>query len=173
MYINQHFPNIIQFKFHTRLQCIQISTRINSSSVHMYIFVCFIRNSSNNSTWCQNRGCSYISSRRRIYRSNPAVSCIFPSILNISTVELQFYYNFQGGRKTAISAKCHWIQGLQSSSTWQNLHSKRQQGSPGSPCAVQVPHVQYRFPVCSTGSPVCSSPCFQAFYPAETSFYAA
>ena len=30
------------------------------------------------STWCQNRGCSYISSRRRIYRSNPAVPCIFP-----------------------------------------------------------------------------------------------
>ena len=26
-------------------QCIQISTRINSSSVHTYIFVCFIRNS--------------------------------------------------------------------------------------------------------------------------------
>ena len=97
------------------------------------------------STWCQNRGCSYISSRRRIYRSNPAVSCIFPSILNISTVELQFY-NFQEGRKTAISAKCHWIQGLQSSSTRQNLHSKRQQGFPSSPCsslcAVQVPRVQ-------------------------------
>ena len=98
------------------------------------------------STWCQNRGCSYISSRRRIYRSNPAVSCIFPSILNISTVELQFYYKFQGGRKTAISAKCHWIQGLQSSSTWQNLHSKWQQGSPGSLCAVSpcaVPCVQF------------------------------
>ena len=111
-------------------QCIQISTRINSSIVHTYIFVCFIRNVSNNTTWCQNRGCSYISSRRRIYRSNPAVSCISPSILNISTVELQFYHNFQGGRKTVISAKCHWIQGLQSSSTRQNLHSKRQQGSP-------------------------------------------
>ena len=90
-------------------QCIQISTRINSSSVHTYIFVCFIRNSIHYSTWCQNRGCSYISSRRRIYRSNPAVSCISPSILNTSTVELQFYYNFQEGRKTAISAKCHWI----------------------------------------------------------------
>ena len=117
-------------------QCIQISTRINSSSVHTYICVCFIRNVSNNSTWCQNRGCSYISSRRRIYRSNPAVSCIAPSILNISTVEFQFYNNFQEGRKTVISAKCHWIQGLQSSSTRQNLHSKQQQGSPGSLCAV-------------------------------------
>ena len=29
----------IQFEFHTRLQCIQISTKINSSSVHTYIFV--------------------------------------------------------------------------------------------------------------------------------------
>ena len=28
-------------------QCIQISTRINSTSVHTYIFVCFIRNVSN------------------------------------------------------------------------------------------------------------------------------
>ena len=31
----------IQFNFVQ--QCIQISTRINSSSVHMYICVCFIR----------------------------------------------------------------------------------------------------------------------------------
>ena len=153
MYINQYFSNVIHFN--SVQQCIQISTRINSTSVHMYIFVCFIRNSIQYSTWCQNRGCSYISSRR-IYRSNPAVSCIFPSILNISTVELQFYYNFQGGRKAAISAKCHWIQGLQSSSTRQNLHSRQQQGSPSSHCS---------FP--------CSSPCFQAFYLAETSFYAA
>ena len=150
----------MHIQFHTRLICIQISTRINSTSVHMYIFVCFIRNSIQYSTWCQNRGCSYISSRRRIYRLNPAVSCIFPSILNISTVELQFYYNFQGGRKTAISAKCHWIQGLQSSSSQQNLHSRWQQGSPGSPCS-------------SPCSSLCSSPCFQAFYLAETSFYAA
>ena len=82
VYINQYFSMHLHFQFVQ--QCIQISTRINSSNVHTYIFVCFIRNTSNNSTWCQNRGCSYISSRRRIYRSNP-------SILNISTVELQFY----------------------------------------------------------------------------------
>ena len=43
----------IQFdiQFHTRFQlvqqCIQISTRINSSSVYTYILVCFIRNVSN------------------------------------------------------------------------------------------------------------------------------
>ena len=35
------------------------------------------------STWCQNRGCICISSRRRTYRSNPAVSCIHSSILII------------------------------------------------------------------------------------------
>ena len=34
----------MHIQFHTRLQCIQISTRINSTSVHTYIFVCFIRN---------------------------------------------------------------------------------------------------------------------------------
>ena len=39
---------LIQFNFVQ--QCIQISTRINSSSVHTYIFVCFIRNHSNNPT---------------------------------------------------------------------------------------------------------------------------
>ena len=52
------------------------STRINSSSVHTYIFVCFIRNSlrvtlqgfvTQNATWCQNRGCICISSIRRTY----------------------------------------------------------------------------------------------------------
>ena len=32
-------------QFQLAQQCIQISTRINSSSVHTYIFVCFIRNS--------------------------------------------------------------------------------------------------------------------------------
>ena len=32
------------------------------------------------STWCQNRGCICISSTRRTYRSNPAVSYIYPVI---------------------------------------------------------------------------------------------
>ena len=92
---------------------------------------------------------------------NPAVPCIFPSILNISTVELQFYsstINFQGGRKTAISAKCHWIQGLQSSSTQQNLHSKWQQGSPGSPCAVPHASKHSKWQQGSPGFP-CAVPC--------------
>ena len=146
----------VQFKFQLVQQCIQISTRINSSSVHTYIFVCFIRNHSNNPTWCQNRGCSYISSRRRIYRSNPAVPCISPNILNISTVEYSSTNNSKKGGRQTSSAKCHCIQGLQGSSTRQNLHSKRQQGSPDSPCSSRA-----------------SSRALAAFYPAETSFYAA
>ena len=39
VYINLHFSNDIQFNFVQ--QCIQISTRINSSSVHTYIFSLF------------------------------------------------------------------------------------------------------------------------------------
>ena len=81
----------LQVQFNFVQQYIQISTRINSTSVHTYILHLFHSKHIQYSTWCQNRGCSYISSRRRIYRSNPAVSCISPSILNISTVELQFY----------------------------------------------------------------------------------
>ena len=59
--------------FQLAQQCIQISTRINSSSVHTYIFVCstlrvilqgFV---TQNATWCQNRGCICISSTRRTY----------------------------------------------------------------------------------------------------------
>ena len=34
----------MHIQFDVQLQCIQISTRINSSSVHTYILVCFIRN---------------------------------------------------------------------------------------------------------------------------------
>ena len=61
------------------------STRINSSSVHTYILVCFIRNYyigllANNTTWCQNRGCICISSTRRTYGRIHAVSCIHPVI---------------------------------------------------------------------------------------------
>ena len=49
LYINYSISNAIQFNsvystvqyFQLAQQCIQISTRINSSSVHTYIFVCF------------------------------------------------------------------------------------------------------------------------------------
>ena len=49
------------------------STRINSSSVHTYIFVCFTLRVflqgfvTQNATWCQNSGCICISSVRRTY----------------------------------------------------------------------------------------------------------
>ena len=56
------------------------------------------------STWCQNRGCSYISSIRRIYRSNPAVSCISSSILN--KVELHSTNSSKkGGRSHPASSE--------------------------------------------------------------------
>ena len=75
LYINYSIFNAIHFSpaSCTVQQCIQISTRINSSSVHTYIFVCstlrvnlqgFV---TQNATWCQNRGCICISSTRRTY----------------------------------------------------------------------------------------------------------
>ena len=69
------------------------STRINSSSVHTYILVCFIRNYyigllANNATWCQNRGCICISSTRRTYGRIHAVSCIHP-VIQTRTIILQ------------------------------------------------------------------------------------
>ena len=59
--------------FQLAQQCIQISTRIKSSSVHTYIFICFTLRVIlqgfviQNATWCQNRGCICISSTRRTY----------------------------------------------------------------------------------------------------------
>ena len=58
---------IIQVDIHTSFIC---------STLHPVLECLF--QSVQYSPWCQNRGCSYISSRRRIYRSNPAVPCIFP-----------------------------------------------------------------------------------------------
>ena len=72
-------------------QCIQISTGINSTNVHMYICVCFIRNPVQHiqySTWCQNRGCICISSKRRTYRLNPVVFCIH-SVIQTRNIILQ------------------------------------------------------------------------------------
>ena len=137
--------------------------------IHTYVFVSFETTSSSKySTWCQNRGCSYISSRRRIYRSNPAVSCISPSILNVSTVELQFYQFCKRERKTDP--------GLQSSSTGRIFilcSSKALQALQASSRA-QFPCLQafYMAESCSK-HPVHSFPCLKAFYTAESSFYAA
>ena len=71
LYINYSISNANHFQL--AQQCIQISTRINSSSVHTYIFVCFTLCVilqgfvTQNATWCQNRGCICISSTRRTY----------------------------------------------------------------------------------------------------------
>ena len=71
LYISYSISNAIHFQL--AQQCIQISTRINSSSVHTYIFVCFTLRVilqgfvTQNATWCQNRGCICISSTRRTY----------------------------------------------------------------------------------------------------------
>ena len=72
LYSNSVYSTV-QFNFQLAQQCIQISTRINSSSVHTYIFVCFTLRVilqgfvTQNATWCQNRGCICISSTRRTY----------------------------------------------------------------------------------------------------------
>ena len=115
------------------------STRINSSSVHMYFSVCFIRNQYNMSnfytgfvypiqysTWCQNRGCICISSTRGTYRSNPAVPCILPSILKV-----QFYkVEFPKKRREKIQGENF------------NLHSN------SNPRVIQCLHMQFnKFPV--------------------------
>ena len=58
------------------------------------------------STWCQNRGCSYISSTRRIYRLNPAV------FLHISKHPEHFYSRItvllviskKGGRQRSVQS---------------------------------------------------------------------
>ena len=149
------------------------------------MFVSFETTSSSKySTWCQNRGCSYISSRRRIYRENPAVSCIFPSILNVSTVELQFYQLFKRERKT--------VPGLQSSSTGRifilcgskalqalqepsrvSKHSTQQNLAPGIPCTVSRVSKHSTRQNLAPSIPCTVSPCLQAFHMAESLFYAA
>ena len=71
LYINYSISNANHFQL--AQQSNQISTRINSSSVHTYIFVCFTLRVilqgfvTQNATWCQNRGCICISSTRRTY----------------------------------------------------------------------------------------------------------
>ena len=71
LYINySNFQCKITSNLHSN---VSRSTRINSSSVHTYIFVCFTLRVflqgfvTQNATWCQNRGCICISSTRRTY----------------------------------------------------------------------------------------------------------
>ena len=120
------FHTVSQFN-HSSYMCSNVSrsTRINSSNVHMYILRLFYIASSIRIYILINPIFNMVSDRGCSYRSNPAVSCISPNILNNSTVELQFYQHIP--RK-----------GLQSNSSRQNLHSKWQQGSPGFPCSFPV-----------------------------------
>ena len=140
MPVNCHLRAILTFLLYCcdciKSQCISIQYLSSNLYIELcrssnkfykctYVHLCLFHSKRiQYSTWCQNRGCSYISSTRRIYRSNPAVSCIFPSIL-------KYFYKFYS-RITVLlkvprreedkrdSAKCHWIQGLQSSSTGRN-----------------------------------------------------
>ena len=64
------------------------STRINSTKC-TYVHLClFHLKCIQYSTWCQNKGCICISSTRRTYRSNPAVSCIY-SVIQTRNIILQ------------------------------------------------------------------------------------
>ena len=72
LYISYSISNVNQFTSNLHSN-VSRSTRINSSSVHTYIFVCFTLRVilqgfvTQNATWCQNRGCICISSIRRTY----------------------------------------------------------------------------------------------------------
>ena len=72
LYISYSISNANQFTSNLHSN-VSRSTRINSSSVHTYIFVCFTLRVilqgfvTQNATWCQNRGCICISSIRRTY----------------------------------------------------------------------------------------------------------
>ena len=69
------------------------STRINSSSVHTYIFRLFCLRVilqgfvTQNATWCQNRGCICISSVRRTYGRIHS-SFLHPAYIQTSTIIL-------------------------------------------------------------------------------------
>ena len=141
-------------------QCIQISTRINSSSVHMYIFVCFIRNHSNNPTWCQNRGCSYISSKKENLQIESS------SFLHISKHPEYFY-----SRITVLlllprrEEDKRAVQSAIVSRVFRAVLPSRIFILSGSK-ALQAPRASSRASSRAWGTP-------PAFYPAETSFYAA
>ena len=82
---------------------------INSSSVHTYICVCFIRNYyyigllASNTTWCQNSGCICISSTRRTYSRIHAVSCIHPVIQTTTRIIILWTELFPKKRREKIS----------------------------------------------------------------------
>ena len=101
-----------------------------------------------------------------------------PSILNVSTVELQFYQFFKRERKT--------VPGLQGSSTsrifilcgskaLQALQARLSKRSTWQNLALQALYTAEPAPSVPCSFPMSPSilPCLQAFYTAESSFYAA
>ena len=141
---------------------ISVPTCTSSNADHLikssctYVHLCLFHSKLlQYSTWCQNRGCSYISSTRRIYRSNPAVSCISSSILN------KVEYNStnsskKGGRSHPASIFRAVLPSRISILSGSRLSQLPVQGPrEGSPCFQCI--------LCSSappaGSPVCSRVC--------------
>ena len=134
------------------------------------------------STWCQNRGCICISSTRRTYRSNPAVSCIH-SVIQTRNIILQTELILQEEGKREIPsttsqsstsinsrAPARILQCFhtQSSHPVQGNYSKHRINSSTSNLQ-EILQLQgsSRAGTYQASSSNCS-PCFQAFYMPET-----
>ena len=149
MYINQCISNAYSVKFQLVQQCIQISTRINILQC-TYVHTCLFHlrqplQTSEYSTWCQNRGCSYISSRRENLQVESSSSLLISKHPECFYSRITILLILQKREEDSVfQCKVPLDPGLQgSSTTQQNLHSMWQQGSPGSPCI---------FPCCSKAS---------------------
>ena len=92
LYISYSISNANQFSS-TLCSNVSRSTRINSSSVHTYIFRLFYLRVilqgfvTQNATWCRNRGCICISSIRRTYGRIHS-SFLHPAYIQTSTIIL-------------------------------------------------------------------------------------
>ena len=155
---------------------------INSSSVHTYIFVCFIRNYyigllANNATWCQNRGCICISSTRRTYSRIHAVSCIHPVIQTTTTIIL-WTELFPKKRREKIQREILQRPHSSSNPRVSSEDPKRDSSFYMQSSILQINSIyrinstrNTRFNPMQAYSSNCS-PCIQAFYTAESSLQA-
>ena len=93
------------------------STRINSSSVHTYIFVCFTLRVilqgfvTQNATWCQNRGCICISLTRRTYgriHSSFPASCIHSNNNSVNRIISKEEEREDPRRDSSIYLRVQW-----------------------------------------------------------------
>ena len=93
------------------------STRINSSSVHTYIFVCLTLRVilqgfvTQNATWCQNRGCICISLTRRNIWSNPQqfpASCIHSNNNSVNRIISKEEEREDPRRDSSIYLQVQW-----------------------------------------------------------------